>query len=52
MTGRCPQQAVDAVVPGVELVYWDYYHMREAEYDEQLKKHDALHAPTVFAGGI
>lgn len=31
------QQAVDAVVPGVELVYWDYYHMREAEYDEQLK---------------
>ena len=39
-------------VPGVELVYWDYYHMREAEYDEQLKKHDALHAPTVFAGGI
>ena len=46
------QQAVDAVVPGVELVYWDYYHMREAEYDEQLKKHDALHAPTVFAGGI
>ena len=46
------QQAVDAVVPGVELVYWDYYHMREVEYDEQLKKHDALHAPTVFAGGI
>lgn len=46
------RQAVEAVVPGVELVYWDYYHMREAEYREQLKKHEALCAPTVFAGGI
>ena len=36
----------------VSLVYWDYYHMHEAEYTEQLKKHAALRAPTVFAGGI
>ena len=46
------RQAVDAVVPGVDLVYWDYYHMRQEEYDEQLQKHAALPAPTVFAGGI
>lgn len=46
------QQAVDAVVPGVDLVYWDYYHMREDEYGLQLQKHAALPAPTVFAGGI
>ncbi len=46
------RQAVDAVAPGVSLVYWDYYHMREEEYTEQLKKHAALCAPTVFAGGV
>lgn len=46
------QQAISAVVPGVELVYWDYYHMKESEYDMLLKKHEALKAPTVFAGGI
>lgn len=46
------QEAASAVVPGVELVYWDYYHMREEEYREQLQRHAALPAPTVFAGGI
>ena len=46
------QQAIEAVVPGVDLVYWDYYHMREDEYAWQLQKHAALPAPTVFAGGI
>lgn len=51
--GQLPsQQAIDAVVPGVDLVYWDYYHMREDEYTHQIAKHDALKAPTVFAGGI
>ena len=38
--------------PGVDLVYWDYYHMRKDEYAWQLQKHAALPAPTVFAGGI
>ena len=45
-------QAAAAVVPGVDLVYWDYYHMTQAEYARQLEKHRALPAPTVFAGGI
>ncbi len=46
------QQAVSAVAPGVELVYWDYYHETEREYLDMLDKHAALGAPTVFAGGI
>lgn len=46
------RQAMEAVVPGVDLVYWDYYHMQEADYARQLQKHATLRAPTIFAGGI
>lgn len=46
------QRAKDAVAPGVTLVLWDYYHIKEDIYDYRLMQHAALPAPTVFAGAI
>ncbi len=50
--GMPSEKAVAAVDPRVTLVYWDYYHAKEAEYAWVLKKHTAFPVPTVFAGGI
>ena len=36
----------------IDLVYWDYYHEREAGYDRMLTLHEQFSAKTVFAGGI
>lgn len=44
--------AVASVVPGVQLVYWDYYHNTEAEYAAMLEKHKRLTDTPLFAGGI
>ncbi len=46
------QEAVDSVVPGVGLVYWDYYHNQEEEYAQVLQKHRLLSDEIVFAGGL
>ena len=44
--------AVASVVPGVQLVYWDYYHNTEDEYATMLEKHKRLTDTPLFAGGI
>lgn len=50
--GDPSQSAIDAVAPGVTLMYWDYYQAKEEAYLETLRKHAMFPAPTVFAGGI
>ncbi|MCD8379243.1 MAG: beta-N-acetylhexosaminidase [Lachnospiraceae bacterium] len=45
-------EAVESVVPGVGLVYWDYYHEQEEEYARVLAKHRLLSDKIVFAGGL
>ena len=50
--GDPTQAAIDAVAPGVTLMYWDYYQDSEQAYLEALRKHTLFNAPTVFAGGI
>ncbi len=45
-------QAVAAVDKRVTLVYWDYYHDREEEYAQVLKKHASFGVPIAFAGGL
>ncbi len=50
--GNPSQSAIDAVVPGVSLMYWDYYQRDESAYLDALKKHALFNAPIVFAGGI
>ncbi|MHC5268729.1 family 20 glycosylhydrolase [Enterococcus sp. LJL98] len=39
-------------IPNVKMVYWDYYHHEESEYDNLLTSHKLLEKPIVFAGGI
>lgn len=46
------QAAIDAVAPGVTLMYWDYYQAKEEMYLDTLRKHALFPAPTVFAGGL
>jgi hypothetical protein len=36
----------------VELVYWDYYHLDEAFYDDWIARHRAMGKEPVFAAGI
>lgn len=48
-----PQELVDKVPEGVELVYWAYNEKNKAHYDKNFKAHmQFLNNKTVFAGGI
>ena len=38
-------------LPKVGLVYWDYYHEKDSEYDERLTAHEKLGGEVIFAGG-
>ncbi len=51
-TGMPSREAIDAVPPGITLVYWDYYHESEQDYAGMLAKHAALGAPAAFTGGV
>lgn len=50
--GEVSPAAVASVVPGVQLVYWDYCHDSEDEYEAMFKKHALLTDVPLFAGGI
>ncbi len=39
------------VPPEVTLVYWDYYQIDAADYDEMFRQHRAFDNPIAFAGG-
>ena len=45
-------EAIASVVPGVDIMYWDYYHNTEEEYTAMLDKHHKLGGTTLFAGGV
>ncbi len=48
-----PQEILDRVPQGVELVYWDYYSKDKAHYDENFTAHrQFIHNKTAFAGGV
>ncbi|WP_418667650.1 beta-N-acetylhexosaminidase [Allofournierella sp.] len=41
-----------AIVPaGMDLVYWDYYHTKQADYAALIRRHRLLGRMPVFAGG-
>lgn len=42
---------VISLIPDVGLVYWDYYHFIEKEYDKRLKATLMTNKETIFAGG-
>lgn len=46
-----PDEVAASVPPGVDLVYWDYYHGDVAFYEEWIQRHRALGKEPVFAPG-
>ena len=42
---------IKALIPDVGLVYWDYYHSDQKEYDNKLRLTLATGKETIFAGG-
>ena len=46
-----PQEMIEKIPEDVELVYWDYYHTHEADYDEMMKKHRVFRNEIGFATG-
>ena len=51
VNAEIPDRVVDMIPQGVDMVYWDYYHMDEAFYDHMLAQHARMGGSTVFAGG-
>ena len=50
---KLPQEVIDAVPEGIELVYWDYYSKDIDHYDRQFTAHQQfVNNKTAFAGGI
>ena len=47
-----PKNAAELVPPGVQQVFWDYYHTDGEFYRQNLIKHRLLGKDTVFAGGV
>jgi len=46
------QEVSDRIPEKVDLVYWDYYHLDEAFYDDWIARHRAMGKEPVFAAGI
>ena len=51
-SGDVPKEVVKSAPADVDLVYWDYGHELESEYDDMLRKHAPFAAPVIFAGGL
>ena len=47
-----PKEYVDALLPGVIPVYWDYYHKTEDNYDNMMYNHRQLSKDFWFAGAV
>lgn len=47
-----PQEFIDGMPKGVDLVYWDYYKSDPEIYRKQFALHKKLAGTCVFAGGI
>lgn len=49
---KIPQETIDKVPDGIELIYWDYYSKEKDHYDHMLTTHEDFKNPVGFAGGI
>ncbi|MBU4199606.1 MAG: beta-N-acetylhexosaminidase [Verrucomicrobia bacterium] len=47
-----PPEVVARIPKGVDLVYWDYYHLEQDFYEEWIDRHRALGSEPVMAGGV
>ena len=46
-----PAEVVACIPKGMKLIYWDYYHDDENDYDRLMKLHNQTGAETIYAGG-
>lgn len=51
-SNEIPTEVIAKAPSDVDLVYWDYYHEKEEEYDMMLAKHQPFAAKKVFAGAL
>ena len=49
---KLPQETIDKIPAGIELIYWDYYSKEESHYDNLLCTHEKFGNPISFAGGL
>ncbi len=47
-----PQEVKDSVPAGMKLLYWDYYKLRQEEYEGMIASHKNLTDNIGFVGGI
>lgn len=47
-----PSSTIDGMPNDVKFVYWDYYHVDEAFYEDWIRRHKTFGSTPVFAGGI
>ncbi len=52
MNADIPKDVIEKVPREVQLVYWDYYHHEQKEYEFFISKHKEFGTDPVFAGGI
>jgi len=52
MDASVPQDVIDKMPDGLQMVFWDYYHDDEASYRHFLKEHKKFKAEPLFAGGV
>ena len=45
-------EVVAGIPKDVQLVYWDYYHVEQAFYEEWIERHRKLGSEPVMAGGV
>lgn len=48
---KLPEEVISKIPPSVRLIYWDYYHDKESDYDRMMKLHNQTGREIVYAGG-
>ncbi len=48
---KIPQEVIDKIPTGIDLVYWDYYHTATSDYEQGIDLYQQLGAPLLMAGG-
>lgn len=49
---QIPDEAIQSIPDGINLIYWDYYHQEEDFYHTYIGWHKKLGQTPVFGGGI
>jgi hypothetical protein len=50
-SSKIPQEVIDKIPAGIDLVYWDYYHTAVKDYEQGIDLYNQLGAPLLVAGG-